>query len=147
MFTYSVKKNIGENVRGQARLIHTELAKLGTATSGQLTKAVADRLETRQDPARVVGYYLIIFHKKGLVARTIVADAPEVIETAASETIADAPNAEVENMTEAQLEAATAPETTEVEVNAPVENGAPGEVVDETVVEDNSKSGRRNNRR
>lgn len=63
--------------RGQAAVILNHLSenKDKSFTIESLTKEVKDDLVTRQDPERVVAYYLSIFKKRGLV----VAQRPEPV--------------------------------------------------------------------
>jgi hypothetical protein len=59
-------------LRGQAAVIldHLDANKETAFTIESLTASCKDKIVTRQDPERVVAYYLSIFKKRGLVLAT-----------------------------------------------------------------------------
>lgn len=74
-------------LRGQAAVVFETLGTLDVPMlATEITEAVLNtgRLVTRQDPLRVVLYYLIIFKNRGIVAATAqpsVEETVEVVET------------------------------------------------------------------
>lgn len=71
MFQYKVSKKLSETVRGQKLLVYKTLEEYPNSTCNELVQKIGNRLETRQDPTRVVGYYLIVMSKTGHVTRTV----------------------------------------------------------------------------
>ena len=89
-FTRTTRKNAKE-IRGQAAVIlkHLDSNPETSFTIESLTNAVKANIVTRQDPERVVAYYLSIFKKRGLVK----AERPDPVVEAEVET-ENAPAAE-----------------------------------------------------
>lgn len=73
-----------QKFRGQARLIIDQLANATDAASAVTTKALADAIKpaliTRQDPERVVAFYMSVWKKKGIV-RLVEVDTPGTSDT------------------------------------------------------------------
>ena len=67
--TYSLHK-VPEDAkfRGQQALIIEDLKTNPNSTTKQIADRIKGKLETRQDPERVVGFYMSTWKKKGLVA-------------------------------------------------------------------------------
>lgn len=66
-------------LRGQAAVVLEAVeAREQGGTIEQLAKDVSETLVTRQDPERVVAYYLCIFKKQGIVRATRPEDVIEV---------------------------------------------------------------------
>lgn len=64
-------------LRGQAAVVLEAVeARTDGGTIEQLAKDVSETLVTRQDPERVVAYYLCIFKKQGIVRATRPEDVP-----------------------------------------------------------------------
>jgi hypothetical protein len=64
-------------LRGQAAVVLEAVeARTDGGTIEQLAKDVSETLVTRQDPERVVAYYLCIFKKQGIVRVTRPEDVP-----------------------------------------------------------------------
>lgn len=95
MSTYKrTEKQNEKNLRGQAELVMAALeAHPEGATLEQLTETVvAGGLVTRQDPSRIVSYYLSIFRKQGLVLTVKPVVAAPATPVASTEPIADEPS-------------------------------------------------------
>jgi hypothetical protein len=94
-FVRTDKKN-AKDPRGQAALV---LAAMETApapqTIAEITADIKDSLITRQDPERVVAYYVTIFKKSGLV-KAVAETAEPVAVTVTADTITDTPADETE---------------------------------------------------
>ena len=54
-------------IAGQGALIKAALEKRGTATAAEITSDIDGRLQTKQEPHRVVTYYMLMWKSKGLV--------------------------------------------------------------------------------
>ena len=80
-------RNPKNELRGQAAVILNHLSenKDKSFTIESLTEATKSNIVTRQDPERVVAYYLSIFKKKGLVLATRPEPEVEPEETEGSE--------------------------------------------------------------
>jgi hypothetical protein len=72
-------KEMAKEPRGQAALVLEALATApGPQTIAEITESIKDNLVTRQDPERVVAYYITMFKKSGIVAT---AKDPEPVDT------------------------------------------------------------------
>ncbi len=56
-----------EDMGKQATLVAKALVSKGVATTAEIAKAIAGRLDTKQEPTRVAGFYLAQFKADGLV--------------------------------------------------------------------------------
>ena len=108
MSTYKrTEKQNDKNLRGQAELVMAAIeAHPEGATLEQLTSSVVEAgLVTRQDPSRIVSYYLSIFRKQGLVLTVKpVATAVAVADPVNSDIEDDEPEGEDDEETEDETE-------------------------------------------
>jgi hypothetical protein len=72
MKVYSFVKRAGQySFNKQESIVFASLRALGSGTIGELAEeCVARGLRTKQDPERIVAYYLVDLRKLGLVAST-----------------------------------------------------------------------------
>lgn len=70
--------------KGQAKVIMDHLAKNPNSTVAEMTKAIGSFEGSRQEPDRVIAFYMTTFKKKGLVKVTEVATAEDTTGEAAS---------------------------------------------------------------
>jgi hypothetical protein len=65
---YELTGDLSDKVQSpQQLLIRDAMQKLGPATAAEIADQVKDRLKTKQEPQRVVAFYLTAWKKSGVV--------------------------------------------------------------------------------
>jgi len=65
---YQLADELPETITsGQQMLIRDALRELGTANAAQIAEQIKGKLKTKQEPQRVVSYYLADWKKRGYV--------------------------------------------------------------------------------
>lgn len=64
---YQLARELSDIKSPQQLLIRDAMKKLGPATAAEIAGQVKDKLKTKQDPQRVVSFYLAAWKKSGLV--------------------------------------------------------------------------------
>jgi hypothetical protein len=64
---YQLTGELSDTTSSQQLLIRDVMKKLGPATAAEIAGQVKERLKTKQEPQRVVSFYLTAWKKSGLV--------------------------------------------------------------------------------
>ena len=64
---YQIAAELSDTTSPQQLLIRDAMKKLGPATAAEIAGQVKDKLKTKQEPQRVVSFYLAAWKRRGIV--------------------------------------------------------------------------------